>query len=426
MRLNKKVVESAIVFAFAGVLTITSVTGRENTVIAKTSLEENGIAGVTAELFEYQKRVAEELLVGESVRVKSVETDLVAASAEGTTQNDTEDVTQEKNEETTEVVVVEEKSETEKKEDKIKAEWADKLMANVDEFLNVREAASEDSKIIGKMYKGDRAVIKEKSDTWTKIESGSVTGYVKNEYCVMGEEALKYAKKNCDEIATVTIDGLRVRDEQSTDSSVITVLTTGDKLKIKKNAETKDGWIAVEYNSNTRYISDEFVTVSYNTGKAITIEEELAAIAAAEEAKRAKEASNSNAGGSSQSNGAKKTQGSSVAANTDDVTLLAALIQCEAGGCSYDCQLAVGSVVVNRMKSGSYPNSLYKVIYQRGQFGPASSGKLARRLRSGVSSTARKAAQAALSGVDNTNGAKSFKLASSGHKGVKYGPVVFY
>ena len=109
-----------------------------------------------------------------------------------------------------------------------------------------------------------------------------------------------------------------------------------------------------------------------------------------------------------------------------ELRYMTSIIYCEARGESYAGQKAVGIVVMNRVRSDAFPDSIKKVIYQRGQFGPASSGKLARRLRSGVSSTARKAAQAALSGVDNTNGAKSFKLASSGHKGVKYGPVVFY
>ena len=119
-------------------------------------------------------------------------------------------------------------------------------------------------------------------------------------------------------------------------------------------------------------------------------------------------------------------QGKGVKGGADSVSLLAALIYCEAGGESYQAQLGIGAVVVNRMKSGSFPNTLSGVIYQRGQFGPASSGKLARVLASGAPATARKAAQAALAGQDNTRGAKYFKLASSGHKGVKIGRIVFY
>ena len=83
---------------------------------------------------------------------------------------------------------------------------------------------------------------------------------------------------------------------------------------------------------------------------------------------------------------------------------------------------AVGAVVVNRVRSGGFANSIYGVIYQRGQFGPASSGRLEARLASGVSASARQAARAALNGSDPTGGAKYFKLASSGHAGTVVGP----
>ena len=491
MKLNKKVVESAAIFAFAGLLSITAVTNSENTVakndpkvanseatektvIANTSLEDEGVAGVTAKLYEYQQRAAEELIsinavdaefvtayeddvVTENIQLATVseleaaqkdsEADEEAqagqkeseAEADEEAQAGQKDSEAEADEEAqagqkeSEAEANEEaqagqkeseaKSDEEDSDNELKKDWSDKLMADVDEFLYVRAENKSDSSIVGKLYKGDRALIVKKGKTWTQIESGSVSGYVKNEYCVMGEDALDYAKKNCGQIATITIDGLRIREEQDENSSIITALASGEKLKVKKNADTKDGWIAVIYDDKTRYVCEDYVTISYDTGKAVTLEEEQAAYDAASQAQSDESSSSS---GYSQKNGASKSQGSSVPSSTDDVTLLAALIQCEAGGCSYDCQLAVGSVVVNRVKSGAFPNSVYKVIYQKGQFGPASSGKLAGRLRKGVSSTARRAAQAALSGTDNTNGAKYFKLASSGHKGVKYGPIVFY
>lgn len=472
MKLNKKVVESAAIFAFAGLLSITAVTNSENTVakndpkvanseatektvIANTSLEDEGVAGVTAKLYEYQQRAAEELISINAVEAEFVtayEDDVVteniqlatvseleaaqkdseadeeaqAARKEPEAESDEEAQAAKKESEAEadeEAQAAQSESDEEDSDNELKKDWSDKLMADVDEFLYVRAENKSDSSIVGKLYKGDRALIVKKGKTWTQIESGSVSGYVKNEYCVMGEDALDYAKKNCGQIATITIDGLRIREEQDENSSIITALASGEKLKVKKNADTKDGWIAVIYDDKTRYVCEDYVTISYDTGKAVTLEEEQAAYDAASQAQSDESSSSS---GYSQKNGASKSQGSSVPSSTDDVTLLAALIQCEAGGCSYDCQLAVGSVVVNRVKSGAFPNSVYKVIYQKGQFGPASSGKLTGRLRKGVSSTARRAAQAALSGTDNTNGAKYFKLASSGHKGVKYGPIVFY
>ena len=487
MKLNKKVVESAAIFAFAGLLSITAVTNSENTVakndpkvanseatektvIANTSLEDEGVAGVTAKLYEYQQRAAEELIsinavdaefvtayeddvVTENIQLATVseleaaqkdsEADEEAQAGQKESEAESDEEAQaaqkeseaEANEEAQagqkesdaeadeDAQAAQSESDEEDSDNELKKDWSDKLMADVDEFLYVRAENKSDSSIVGKLYKGDRALIVKKGKTWTQIESGSVSGYVKNEYCVMGEDALDYARKNCGQIATITIDGLRIREEQDENSSIITALASGEKLKVKKNADTKDGWIAVIYDDKTRYVCEDYVTISYDTGKAVTLEEEQAAYDAASQAQSDESSSSS---GYSQKNGASKSQGSSVPSSTDDVTLLAALIQCEAGGCSYDCQLAVGSVVVNRVKSGAFPNSVYKVIYQKGQFGPASSGKLAGRLRKGVSSTARRAAQAALSGTDNTNGAKYFKLASSGHKGVKYGPIVFY
>ena len=129
---------------------------------------------------------------------------------------------------------------------------------------------------------------------------------------------------------------------------------------------------------------------------------------------------------SGQSASSRTTQNASIAASADEETLLAALVQCEAGGTSVQCMTAVGAVVVNRVRSGGFANSIYGVIYQRGQFGPASSGRLEARLASGVSASARQAARAALNGSDPTGGAKYFKLASSGHAGTVVGPIVFY
>ena len=197
---------------------------------------------------------------------------------------------------------------------------------------------------------------------------------------------------------------------------------------MNKKANKTDGWVAIKVDSDTCYVSADYVTLSLDTGKAVTLEEEAAAQKAEEEKKAAaaQTASSSSSSSNGQTTTTSTTQNTSLAASADEVTLLAAVVQCEAGGQGVQCMTAVGAVVVNRVRSGSYPSSIYNVIYQRGQFGPASSGRLESRLASGVSSSARQAARAALSGSDPTGGAKSFKLASSGHAGVVIGPIVFY
>lgn len=100
-----------------------------------------------------------------------------------------------------------------------------------------------------------------------------------------------------------------------------------------------------------------------------------------------------------------------------DVKLLAALIYCEAGNQCYDGKVAVGAVVLNRMESRRFPNTLSGVIYQRGQFTPAMTGKLARVLRNGnIPASCYEAAQDALNGDDPVNGALFFNTGSGRFK----------
>lgn len=435
----KNVIESAAVLCMAGALTITAVTSSDKAAgqaEESSGLENVGIAGVASVLNNYEHEMEEELQqltvekqYKEIVASPLVDTQMQAVSEMQTVSEGQENVqgteeaqaaeTQVTVQETTEVQAAEQNSGTQEEPEltEEEKEWQQYLMADVKEALNIRAKKSEDSEIVGKLRKGDRAVIKKSGKTWTKIESGSVTGYVKNEYCVMGSDALAYAKKNCAMIATVNIDGLRVRGEQSTDSKIIKTMEKGDVLTVDTKADTSEEWVAVEAGSGTSYVSAEYVLLSYQTGKAISIEEEKAAIEAAKQEK-AKEAAASSV--------IKTTQGKAVEANTDDETLLAAIIQCEAGNQSYECQLAVGAVVMNRVKSSRYPNSISKVIYQSGQFGPVTNGSLSRRLKNGVSSTARRAAKAAISGKDNTGGCLYFNAASTGHSGTRIGAVVFW
>lgn len=435
MQISKRVIESATVLVLALAMVITAVTSNgvyaaDTQTAENTQLEDNGIAGFAVAMNEYEVESADYL--DSLFSVEKEETYMVAASAEdvsieGQDAEETEAL------DSTQTVADEKESDTtDNAEETLTAEeqdWQDKLMADVKDFLYVRAKADADSEIVGKLYKGDRALVKKQGDEWTKIASGNVKGYVKNEYCVFGQDAYTYAKKHCDTVAKVTIDGLRVRKSPAEDAGVVKTVVAGDKLVVNKKANKKtDEWVAVKVDGDTCYVSADYVILSLDTGKAVTIEEEVAAQKAAEEKKaaEAQAASSTSSSSNGQTTSTSTTQNSSLAASADEETLLAALVQCEAGGQGVQCMTAVGAVVVNRVRSGSYPNSIYNVIYQRGQFGPASSGRLESRLASGVSSSARQAARAALSGSDPTGGAKSFKLASSGHAGVVIGPIVFY
>ena len=315
-------------------------------------------------------------------------------------------------------------SSSENTETEVDSEWANRLMANVEDELSVRSAASSDSELVGKLRKGDVATIVSTEEGWYQITSGNVTGYVSADYVVTGDDAKALAQSVCTTYATSTTGGLRVRSEAREDASVISALGEGEKAVVDIGAAAVDGWAAVSINAKTGYVKSDYVTVETEYGSAITIEEEKAAEAAA--AKEAAEKAAKESEKKNQTSSTTTTQKAAVAASVDETTLLAALIQCEAGSESYEGQVAVGAVVMNRVRSGSYPSSIYNVIYQSGQFGPASTGAVASVAASGPSGSAYSAAQAAIAGTDNTGGATSFKRASSGQSGVVIGNHVFY
>ena len=298
-------------------------------------------------------------------------------------------------------------------------EWLDKVMADVEDNLNVRAKASTDAELAGKLRKGDVATVLEIGEEWTKIKSGKLKGYIKNEYCIYGLEAMKYAKKNCDTVATTTVDGLRIREKMNTDSKVIARLDEGEKLVVNTKKETKEGWVAVKYSGKTYYVSAEYVKVAMDLGKGLTV-------AQIEEQQRKEAEEKAKAEAAAKQNSTYNTTTANDLSDVDDVTLLAAIIYCEAGGSSYECKLAVASVIMNRVNSSKYPNTLRGVLFQRGQFPPATNGKLENRLATGkVTQSCYKVAKDALAGKNNAKGCYRFND-YSGQKGMRIDGMVFW
>lgn len=195
--------------------------------------------------------------------------------------------------------------------------WYGKALANVESEADVLAQAADGSEVVGKIYTNTILSVEEKGDAWSKVSSGSVVGYVKNEMLAFGSNAVARA---------ASID-----------------------MSNPQNAKTLEEIAAEE--------------------AARKAAEEEATRKAAEEA--ARQATSS------------ARFDTAMSASADDQTLLAAIIYCEAGNQPHDGKVGVGAVILNRVRSGSYPNSIREVIYQRGQFGPAITGKLDRVLASG-------------------------------------------
>ena len=110
-----------------------------------------------------------------------------------------------------------------------------------------------------------------------------------------------------------------------------------------------------------------------------------------------------------------------------DRELLAQLIYCEAGGEPYAGKLAVGSVVINRVLSSVYPDTVVGVIYQNKQFSPVGSGRLALALAEGRATPAcYQAADEAMSGATNVGNCVYFRTPIPGLTGISIGGHIFY
>ena len=193
--------------------------------------------------------------------------------------------------------------------DELKAPYVGVAIAQVDNYVNVRSEANTESEVLGKLYdKSAATVLETTEDGWYKITSGSVTGYVKCEYVVVGDEELARAVST--RYATVTTQTLNVRMEPSTDAKIITQLPEGDDFVVVDETMYMDGWVLVTTSEGEGYISTQYVELWTEFVTAESKEEEAArlkkeeearrkAAAAAEAARRKKEKEAAEAAGSS-------------------------------------------------------------------------------------------------------------------------------
>ena len=282
------------------------------------------------------------------------------------------------------------------------------VMANVEMSVNVRQEPGEDSQIVGKLLVNSGGELIERKDGWSHIKSGDLEGWTKDDFLFFGEEAQELSKEAGTLTATVNTDTLRVRRDMDTGAEVIGLAANGQELSA---IEDMGDWVKVKFDGETGYVSSEYVTTEFSIPEGKTMEQiaaEEKAKAEAEAAKKAKKA------GTSKGSKTKSTDLGAVDSASNDVMLLAALIQCEAGKESYDGQLAVGAVVMNRVRSGAYPGSVSGVITQPSQFPPATNGRVANALASGPSASCVQAAQAAIGGQSNVGSATHFGRSGNG------------
>ena len=359
--------------------------------------------------------------------------------------------------------------------------WSYRAVANVTTQVNIRAYASTDSAIIGYLPKAGAADVIERGEEWSHVISGGVEGYIKNEYLAFGEEARNLAEVYGTSGVKTNWDEVRIFSAPSAAAQILETASAGSSYEIISD---NGDWISVQLDDSTMaYVPEEDVEKTILLERAIPVaagQQSTAGQASTgqtsnaqdgtevtygqtqltESASQAQTQAAQEEASSGEGYGQVETEGSYgevteqteapqteapaeqaaapstetaqeepseetvTTASSDDVSLLAALIYCEAGNQSRDGKVAVGAVVMHRVASGSFANTIRGVIYQSGQFTPAYSGALDSALANGVPSECYEAAQAALNGEDPVPGALYFNAGSG--RGVKIGDHQFY
>lgn len=181
---------------------------------------------------------------------------------------------------------------------KTESPYANLGVSKADNFVNIRKEPTTESEVVGKLYRGCAADILETLDGgWVKIKSGEVEGYIASDFLAIGDNAAEMVDKYATKYATVNTQTLRVRENQSTDSKILTLIPLGETYVV---INEYDEWVEVLLGTDedtgadfTGFVNKEFVDITVEFKYAISIEEENrikaeqeAAVKAEEERKR--------------------------------------------------------------------------------------------------------------------------------------------
>lgn len=251
------------------------------------------------------------------------------------------------------------------------------------EGLNMRKETSEDANILTVLNTGDYGDVIESDGEWTLVAFVDKQGYLKTDYIVMDEDATKIAEqaakegKSYREVIGVE-EIVPVSTEQTTEAT-----TQAPQQEAQQPSQQQEAQKPVAQEPTTAAPVTEAPT------EATTQEPTTAAPVTEAPTEAATEAP--------------------AQTSSSDLYLLAAIVYAEAGGESYEGQLAVACVVLNRLYNGYWGNSLSSVIYAPSQFTGAYTSAFSNALSTGGSATSLQAAQDALNGANNVGGCMYFR-----------------
>ena len=318
------------------------------------------------------------------------------------------------------------------------------MLVDAASVADVHAEADETSPVLVKLS-GTQAVVLGHDEDWTKVQVGDITGWVESEHLTNGSDTTEDIVPESPE---------KTEQPGSTEEKIEQKEQTEEKESISEPEQNEAVQAVMAAAKDTQRINEQQKAIeTQKAEEAAKAAEEQKAIqkaaeeaakkaaaqaqAAAEEAVRKAAAEAQAAAEQAAAKAAAEAQAAAVQAaqqaviaqagvSPQDVDLLAALIQCEAGGEPYVGQVAVGNVVMNRVESAGHPASIPDVIYAAGQFSPVRNGSLSRTLSTGrVSASCRQAAVEAIAGSSPV-GDKLYFRRANGRGGQIIGNHVFY
>ena len=306
------------------------------------------------------------------------------------------------------------------------------------DMLDIHAEANTASAVIGQVMEDGHVAILAKYNDWVQIQAGEIAGWVPAENLVETEISNEEAVAANVQVIAERTGATASEDEFFAEEEVQQDETAALQAEASEAAQNEIEEVQAAEEAARAEAEAKAAAEAQAAEEAARAEAEAKAAAeaqaAAEEAARLAAEAQAQAAAEEAARIAAEAQQAALAAqaaqtaaiSAEELKLLANIIYCEAGSESYVGKVAVGNVIMNRVKSASQPNTITEVVYAKGQFSPVRNGSLQRALSSDkADASCYQAAIEALAGSQPV-GEKLFFRRNNGRSGQVIGHHVFY
>ena len=298
----------------------------------------------------------------------------------------------------------------------------DSKFVAIEDNVNIRTEATTDSEVVGKINDGVVGDVVSVDGDWVEISSGAVSGYVKSEFIITGDEAYEYAEDYKTVLATVNDDSVNVRSKASKEADVIETAYEGTKYVVVEETDVDNDWVCVEVVDGKGYINSDFVEVRVTYPEASALEEKDSLDDTDDSTDEEEEPETPNEPEEPQEpEEPEKPEDpgkpsvitrDSISLTEEEILLMSVVVTLESGGECYEGQLAVANVIINRLVAGSWGSSVSDVIYAPGQFSCVGTDRFYTLMASGAQASCVQAVREAAAGTNNIGSYMSFRPTS--------------